>query len=573
MPFTAHSRTTPRDAGGVREAAAVTALGALLAIVLTFPLAFKLGEMGRIDNGDGQYAIWNIAWVARTLVLDPAGVFDANIFHPHRRALAYSESNLATGALAIPAYWATRNPVAAYNSVLLLSFVLSFIATYYLVRYICGSRPAAIVAAAAFAFCPYVFARTAHIQLMMTAGLPASLLAFHRFVDRPTGGRGIVVAIALVVQALLCGYFGIFASLAVGLGFVFFGVTRGTWRQPRYWAGAAFVVIVTGLLMLPFYLPYAEVRQATGFGRTLDDARMWSADWRAWFASSAWAHRWMLPLLGRWRDVLFPGFILTLLGAAGAWAVWRARRQERRLAEYAAFYALAGGLALWTTFGPKAGLYTVLFHAVPGFGFLRAPGRAGILVPLALAVIGAVGLHLILRTRPAAAARLAVTALVAGLVAELAVIPIRWRQVLPPAASHRVLGQLPRGAVVELPFFAEHLFRHSLYMYLSTAHWQPLVNGYSDMTPEGFVEDARIIQHFPTAESFQVLRKKGARYVVVHLAMYGAGRHEMLARLKDYGLYLRPVFQGGEVLLYEIVEWPDGDTMPAHTLGRTQPAR
>jgi hypothetical protein len=61
--------------------------------------------------------------------------------------------------------------------------------------------------------------------------------------------------------------------------------------------------------------------------------------------------------------------------------------------------------------------------------------------------------------------------------------------------------------------------------------------------------------------------------VVVHLAMYGDGRHEMLARLTQHERYLRPVFEGGEVLLYEIVEWPDGDTTPAHTLGRTQPAR
>jgi hypothetical protein len=44
-------------------------------------------------------AIWNVAWVARTLVTDPLHVFDANIFYPHRQTLSYSESNLGAGIL------------------------------------------------------------------------------------------------------------------------------------------------------------------------------------------------------------------------------------------------------------------------------------------------------------------------------------------------------------------------------------------------------------------------------------------------------------------------------------------
>jgi hypothetical protein len=50
-----------------------------------------LGSLSRVDNADGQFGIWNVAWVARTLVVDPLHVFDANIFYPHRGTLAYSE--------------------------------------------------------------------------------------------------------------------------------------------------------------------------------------------------------------------------------------------------------------------------------------------------------------------------------------------------------------------------------------------------------------------------------------------------------------------------------------------------
>src|SRR5262249_49692624 len=151
----------------------------VLTVFFTYPLAFRLGTIGRVDNGDGQFSIWNVAWVARALVVEPLHVFDANIFYPHRWTLAYSESNLGAGFLAIPVYWATRNPYAAHNAVLFLSFVLSATATYFLVTYLVGDRRAAGVAAVCFAYCPYVFAHTPHIQLLMTAGLPLSLLAFH----------------------------------------------------------------------------------------------------------------------------------------------------------------------------------------------------------------------------------------------------------------------------------------------------------------------------------------------------------------------------------------------------------
>ena len=160
---------------GLKELGLVVLAAALLTAVLTYPVAFQIGRVGRVDKGDGQLSIWNVAWVARTLVVDPLHVFDANIFYPHRGTLAYSENNLGAGALAVPAYWLTRNPYAAHNFVMLLAFVLSATGMYYLVRYLTDDRRAAVVPAIAFAFCPYVFAHTAHIQLLMTAGLPFSV--------------------------------------------------------------------------------------------------------------------------------------------------------------------------------------------------------------------------------------------------------------------------------------------------------------------------------------------------------------------------------------------------------------
>src|SRR6202158_3056116 len=138
MEIPAESSTTRGPRGGWRELAVVSLGFGASTLALMGQVAFHLGTVARIDNGDGRFSIWNVAWVARTLVVDPLHVFDANIFYPHRWTLAYSESNLGAGILAIPAYWATGNPYAAHNAAFLLSFVLSATGTSYLVRYLDG---------------------------------------------------------------------------------------------------------------------------------------------------------------------------------------------------------------------------------------------------------------------------------------------------------------------------------------------------------------------------------------------------------------------------------------------------
>ena len=243
-----------RVAGGLFEGALVAASGMVLTAWFTYPLVFRMDRLGRPDTPDGQFSIWNVAWVARTLVGDPLHVFDANIFYPHRGTLAFSEANLGAGVLAIPAYLVTRNAFAAHNFSVVMALTLSIVTSYYLVRYVTGSRGAAAVCGVLYAFCPFVFARTAHIQLQMIFPLPLCLLAMHRFVDAQTAGRTVALGVALAIQALFCGYFGVLSGLLVALGVVCYAITGGLWRRPRYWVASAVAAGVAILLVLPFFL-------------------------------------------------------------------------------------------------------------------------------------------------------------------------------------------------------------------------------------------------------------------------------------------------------------------------------
>jgi len=534
-----------------RELALVLAASALVTVALTYPIAFQMGRIGRVDSGDGKFSIWNVSWVARTLVVDPLHVFDANIFYPHRGTLAYSENNLGAGVLAVPVYWATKNPYAALNFVVLLGFCLSFIGMYYLVRHLTGDRRAAIVSAIAFAFCPYVFARTAHIQLLLTAGLPFTMLAFHRLVDRPTPGRGAALGLVMAAQAYCCGYYGVFDVLLVGYAVLVVATNRSLWKAPAFWIAIGAAAVVAIGTVLPAFVPYVRLANLEGASRTLEQASSFRANWSSYLASSAVAHAWMLKYLPRWSDVLFPGFCALILGVTGAWV---ARRQLR--GEVTWLYTGLAVLAFWASFGPPAGLYAVLYWIVPFFAWLRAPARFGLLVVFSLSVLtGFAVAELLRRVKHPNVLAAALTIAVIGELFVTLDIP----RVEPFEPVYRTLAALPDGAVIEMPFYFHEvgIYQNTRYMLSSTTHWKPLVNGYSDYIPPDFDQNVETLKFFPRRDAFKILEPNKVRYAVIHLYGYNEeDRRAELARLKEFSQYLKPLYDDSFTQLYEIVGFP-----------------
>jgi hypothetical protein len=567
-----------------RFARAFTVVGGLtlLVVLLTWPLAWRAADAGPVNTGDGQLSIWNVSWVARALVADPLHVYDANIFAPHPATLAYSEANLPAGLLALPAWWLSRNPYLTYNAAVFLSVLLSALATFALARWLTSSTPAAVVSAIVFAFAPFVVVRYAHIQLLMTMGLPLTLLAMHRFVERPSAWRAVTVSAAIALAGLACGYYGFFAALAAGQGFIYYGIRHREWRNMRYLGLCLAAAAGAGLLILPFFVPYLGLLRQHDPFRTLADARQYSADWQAYLTSTTHLHRSLLGLAvpfeqARYPErVLFPGLVIVGLAAlaivrAVAGAVGGARRGTDRQAvadtatpparerEAVGYYASLAAVAGWMSFGPDARLYELAYRTVPAWSLLRAPARFGVLVGLALAALAAIGLAGLVR-------RIGRPALVAAVVGALAVVElwaVPWdvRDALPMPKPYRILAQLPPGAVAEFPFFFRPIdfHRHTLYMLYSTAHWHPLVNGYSDFVPDDFRRMVIPVSSFPAWEALGILRAHATRYVVFHLNLYDfRSREKLLEKIDRYREYIRPLAQEGDTWLYEIVKGTDG---------------
>jgi hypothetical protein len=112
------------------------------------------------------------------------------------------------------------------------------------------------------------------------------------------------------------------------------------------------------------------------------------------------------------------------------------------------------------------------------------------------------------------------------------VINRRWMTSPPTPFAVRSRGYIVVGragerdaVVVELPMYSSGaIFHNARYMLKSTAHWNPLLNGYSGCVPASFAAHREILSTYPSASSVAALRERGVTHLVVH-------RQEILAPL------------------------------------------
>ncbi len=404
-----------------RSTAVACLLFAILSLVLTWPLARDLDGAVE-DRQDALLNVWITAWDGHQLLDDPLHLFDANIFHPYRRTLAYSELLLGNGLLALPVTAVTGNPILGYNLALLLSFFLTALGTYLLVFKLTRFAGAGLVAGTILAFCSYRMTNLAQAQLLTTQWLPFALLALHGLLHHPRPRYMALFTLFFSLQALSSFYYGILLALAVVL-FVVLAfsawIGRRMWRRPAA-AGpgrVALALLLTALccllVALPFALPYFRVQRELGFERSLADSEPFSASLRQYLSvppGSLLLEGWLpseeAPQSGGYPvDALFPGFVALILAVAGV-AAGRGRTRWLYFALLLASLTLSLGPRLYLAPGRPAGWgivlpYAWLYAVVPGFKALRAPVRFDALVMLALAVLAGYGVAALARRRTA----------------------------------------------------------------------------------------------------------------------------------------------------------------------------
>jgi hypothetical protein len=517
-----------------------------LTVMLTWPQAAHLNSHV-VAHDDPLLSIWRVSWIAHALTTEPHRLVDGNIFHPHLRTLAYTDITLLEGLLATPWLWAHANPVLVYNLLLFTGIIASGVGMFVLVRHLTGHVEAALVAAAIFTLTPYRVEHVMHLELQWTVWMPLALWAVHRVFESGSIRWGLVAGTMICLQLLSSVYYGAFLAIMVAVLTLLLGVSAPV--RVRHAAGPLAVSAVLVLLVAGLYArPYAENARAVGT-RDPSEIAQFSARPASFVTAPSQNVLWGWTG-GRFDGNelhLFPGIVPVLLACAAVGA----RSFRRITAVYAAMVAIAVELSL----GMNGTVYPWLLKRLwPLYGF-RAPARFAILAWCALAVLAGIGFITIAGRLPVRARRFVFAGALAAATLEGLSAPMRLTEIPGRVPDiYRFLANAEPGAILELPIADWNLAPD--YMYWSTYHWKPLVNGYSGNTPSDYAETLALMADFPDDDSIRRIDELGVRYVVIHAAYYSQSKfNRMMVRLLDRR-ELRPSGHyrdvHGEAYLFEV---------------------
>jgi hypothetical protein len=486
-----------------------------LTVAHTWPLASAPGTLSRNDNADAQLNAWILAWVPHAIATQPLHLFDANIFHPDRRTLAYSEHLVVPALMGAPLTWAGASPVLVHNLVLLAGLALTGWTMCLVLHRWTGDWAAAVLGGSLAAFNTHTLVRMGHVQAMHVEFLPLALLALDRVIASPAPRHVLSLAAWFSLQALCSMYL---------LAMAAFAVVGGTLARAPEWAtrdrfvafarNAAAASLVVAALCLPFLIPYALVRAEQGVVRSMEEVALYSAVPADYLTTGGRLHYWLWSArFFRATDALFPGVTASLLGltAVGLGIAWRDRRARMLLA--------AGVIGVALSFGANLPGYALLHAAFPVLQGTRATTRFGYLGLFALAGLAAFGLAALRGRIASPRARTAM-----GIAALTLVTVEAWRA---PMGFTRFEG-IPRvydllatqrdAVLAEFPFFSpRHIARNGRYVLASTRHWRPLVNGYSGFDPASYRRHSDLFRTFPDEAALDALVQAGVTHVTVYL--------------------------------------------------------
>jgi hypothetical protein len=546
-----------------------------LATGFFWPLLLHLSS-GLHDRSDTVLNTWIIGWQAHILPQAPLALFDAPIFHPLHNTLALSEILWPAAPAAVPLTLATQAPLLVYNLLFLASFPLAGFGAYLLAMHLTGSRPGALLAGIIYAFSPHQFGHLSQLQLLSIGWLPLLLLFLDRFWERGKPRDGLLLALTMAAQALSAFYYAFQVLLVAGLFLLYRLIMpgraglnlRGRFRalvRLAPWAALA------ALLILPFTIPYFQVRSQLGLQRSLAETLSYAPSLTDYLLPLPGhpLYAWLLPATGKLGGGgLFLGLVplclaLTGLVARRPAAAGERLRRTHRLSSL--FWLLLFIAALILSLGPRLKLtpadpgglalpFGWLYQHVPGLTAIRAPGRFAVSAFLALAMLAGRGATWLLErlrwpgVRAAAWVALGALCLLEYGGGQPPFAVYAMPDLTAPPAVYKWLAAQPPVVIVELPLSSDMAlppagsnpnggeawpdYNVMRYQYFGLDHWQATVDGYSGFTPPHHRELGLALADFPSERAVAVLRGLGVQYVVIHAGLLDAFQPGRAAQLR-----------------------------------------
>lgn len=526
---------------------------AFFSLIMTYPLVFHMDDHVPSDLGDPLYTIWVLSWTSHSIGSGFEGLWDANNFYPHQKTLLFADHIFGLSILAAPLAGLTGNFIFSYNFLFILSFFLCASGMYALIYHLTGSQAAAVIGGLIFAFFPYRYAHISHLEILFFAWMAFLFLFLHRFFQDPSIKNMLGVGVFYVLQVLCCGYYGVFITLFTGLFIVFYTWTTRSFQKTGFWVRISLLALTCFLILIPFYFPYISVHRTLAFERRIREVIHYSAQLQHFLSVPHWNVVWgrLMGTEGGHEWQLYPGAITLLLVAFCFIKTKASILKEKKRKSHKTFYVITAALAFVLSLGPVirfldreiiTGPYMIFYKWIPGFSSLRVPSRLLVVMMLAMSVLSGYGTVRLLERVPGAMRKRILTVFIGGLIlVDFASLPLPLTGIekgdnIP--AVYSTVKTLPNDvALIELPMPNLGVGRayDSIYMYYSTFHWKPIVNGYCGYNPPGYLIVRDAMEVFPSAGTFDLLRDLDVQYVLVHTHGFRQEKgQEILQRLQGF---------------------------------------
>jgi len=385
----------------------------LLATIFTFPLLFSLNKF-TMTGGDGSIFIWHIWWLRKAIFqLHQNPLFSYYVFQPIGidLTLPLQQFSGVEALLSLVFHFFRVSPVATYNFLVFISFILAGFSTYLLASFFLKERLIAFISGLIYSFSSFRALRAmGHLDTLFTYWIPLFILFLFKFLREKKYAYLYYVGLFFLL--------GTYASMQNFIFMVMFGIIfaifyrkdiliilRKNFSHLFYFSS----FILLGLIP-KIYFAFRVIF------RNLEEVEIWGG-WKGANVLSGDLISYFIPheesflfgFLGRaalkgkdldWesKQMYLGYFVIFLL----VFAIWKFFKKSREVKLWTliffvfVIFSLGPSLKVFgfdkfiidtNTFSYSSPLPYFIFHFIPILKDFRAPGRFFIMFSLAAAIL------------------------------------------------------------------------------------------------------------------------------------------------------------------------------------------
>jgi hypothetical protein len=564
-----------------------------LTIILTYPVAFKLGNFvpGWGDVYQAVYSLWYRHYA---------------FFHPeitslsHNYLLFYPEgihAAFGTGVNQIPAIFLIifMNPAIVYSILWLLSFILGAYGTYLLVQYLTKNSKAAFISGIIFAFSPYHFAHAlGHMGATTIQWIPFFALFLMKMSRKNDIKYAVYAGIFFTLIGLSDTQYMVFAGLFAILVFIYELYINKSEKKLNVQNLIPFLkkYVVFGIVSFIGVLPltYKDILIATSNENYLKpdpfDAIRYSTDLLSFILPSR-----LHPIFGDIVKPIYSHFSgnisehTTFIGYTVIMLSIFVFLKLRDNKDIKFWLITAFGFSL-ISLGPILSIngkttfsifnatiplpHIILYYTVPFLENCRTTGRFFVIASLAFAVLAGYGISEIMKSSKLSENRKKLFAIIILLIVifEYLSIPFPISYLSQPDFYEQIALEEGNFALLEIPATTNYAAGVKV-EYFQTIHAKPIIGGQVARTPDNvleFIMDTPFIRELTYLRTFEdilqpetaqignsVLNYYNIKYVVLHTDYLNENNLKFAMDLTNSTLGQKPViYEDDEMVVYKI---------------------